>query len=50
MGHAQQLPDIVLDTIAQQVGKLYPSLVNDVTQLQRARRVSGNIPHMVFVR
>ena len=34
MAHVQTLPDDALDAIAKQVGRLYPSLDNDVTQRQ----------------
>ena len=34
MAHVQELPDGALDAIAKQVGRLYPSLDNNVTQYQ----------------
>ena len=34
MAHIQKLPDRVLDAIAEQVGRLYPSLDNSVAQCQ----------------
>lgn len=35
MAHTQPLPEVALDTIAEQVGKLYPSLSSDVNTLQQ---------------
>ena len=44
MAHVQKLPDHALDTIAKQVGKLYPSLDNNVTQVQPLAALTETFP------
>lgn len=44
MAHVQKLPDDALDTIAKQVGRLYPSLDNNVTQRQPLAELTETFP------
>ena len=44
MAHVQKLPDDALDTIAKQVGRLYPSLDNNVTQRQSSGELTETFP------
>ena len=44
MAHVQTLPDDALDAIAKQVGRLYPSLDNDVTQRQPSAELTETFP------
>ncbi len=44
MAHAQELADGALDTIAEQVGRLYPSLDNSVTQSQPPAELRETLP------
>ena len=44
MAHVQKLPDGALDAIAEQVGRLYPSLDNDVTQRQPSAELTETFP------
>lgn len=44
MAHVQKLPDHALDAIAKQVGKLYPSLDNNVTQAQPLAALTETFP------
>ena len=44
MAHVQELPDGALDTIAKQVGRLYPSLDNNVTRLQPSAELTETFP------
>ncbi len=44
MAHVQKVPDDALDAIAKQVGKLYPSLDNNVTQRQPSAELTETFP------
>ncbi|MDD9973833.1 MAG: patatin-like phospholipase family protein [Candidatus Poribacteria bacterium] len=44
MAHVQKLPDDALDAIAKQVGRLYPSLDNNVTQRQPSAELTETFP------
>ena len=44
MAHVQKLPDGALDAIAEQVGRLYPSLDNTVTQRQPSAELTETFP------
>ena len=44
MAHVQKLPDDALDAIAKQVGRLYPSLDNNVTQSQPSAELTETFP------
>ena len=44
MAHVQTLPDDALNAIAEQVGRLYPSLDNDVTQRQPSAELTETFP------
>ncbi len=44
MAHVQKLPDDALDAIAQQVGRLYPSLDSNVTQRQPSAELTETFP------
>ena len=44
MAHIQKLPDRVLDAIAEQVGRLYPSLDNSVAQCQPPAALTETFP------
>ena len=44
MAHVQKLPDRALDAIAEQVGKLYPSLDNSVTRGQPPAALTETFP------
>lgn len=44
MAHVQELPDDALDTIAKQVGRLYPSVDNNVTRLQPSAELTEIFP------
>ena len=44
MAHVQKLPDDALNAIAEQVGRLYPSLDNNVTQGQPSAELTETFP------
>lgn len=44
MAHVQKLPDGAVDAIAEQVGRLYPSLDNTVTQRQPSAELTETFP------
>ena len=44
MAHVQKLPDDAVDAIAKQVGRLYPSLDNSVTQSQPSAELTETFP------
>ena len=44
MAHVQKLPDNALEAIAEQVGRLYPSLDNTVTQRQPSAELTETFP------
>lgn len=44
MAHVQKLPDDAVDAIAEQVGRLYPSLDNTVTQRQPPAELTETFP------
>ena len=44
MAHVQKLPDDALDAIAKQVGRLYPSLDNNLTQRQPSAELAETFP------
>ena len=44
MAHVQKLPDNAVDAIAKQVGRLYPSLDNGVTQRQPSAELTETFP------
>lgn len=44
MAHVQKLPEGTLDAIAEQVGRLYPSLDNTVTQRQPSAELTETFP------
>ena len=44
MAHVQKLPDDALNAVAKQVGRLYPSLDNNVTQCQPAAELTETFP------
>ena len=44
MAHVQKLPDDALNAIAKQVGRLYPSLDNNVTQRQPSAELTETFP------
>ena len=44
MAHVQTLPDDALNAIAKQVGRLYPSLDNNVTQRQPSAELTETFP------
>ena len=44
IAHGQKLPDDAVDAIAKQVGRLYPSLDNDVTQRQPLAELTETFP------
>ena len=44
MAYVQKLPDDALDAIAKQVGKLYASLDNNVTQRQPSAELTETFP------
>ena len=44
MAHVQMLPDDALDAIAKQVGRLYPSLDNNVAQRQPSAALTETFP------
>ena len=44
MAHVEKLPDHALEAIAKQVGRLYPSLDNSVTQVQPPAALTETFP------
>ena len=44
MAHVQKLPDEAVEAIAKQVGRLYPSLDNNVTQRQSSAELTETFP------